>query len=181
MLKRFRLTNLLLLSAALLAGPLAAQAKLPNADAVKAAVVVQLVQFIEWPKSALPAANRPVDLCVLGGDQWVPLLREAAQGESVNGHPIKITRIGKAPEALICHILVIGAAIEQEWLDLVAKLPILTVSGEDNGPARGAMVNLTIESGRTRFKLDLERAEKARIRFSSKLLQLAGVALRGSP
>lgn len=181
MLKGFRLTNWLLLSAVLLTGPLAAQARLPNVDAVKVAVVVQLVQFVAWPQSVLPAANRPMEFCVLGKDPWVPLLQEAAQGESVNGHPIKITRIGKAPEALICQILVIGAAVEQEWLEVVAKLPILTVRVEDNGQPRGAMVNVTIESGRTRFKLDLERAEKAHIRFSSKLLQLAGVALRGSP
>jgi len=181
MLKGLRIANLLLLNAALLAGPLAAQSRLPNGDAVKVAVVVKLVQFVTWPQSALPTADRPVEFCVLGKDHWVPLLKEAAHGESVNGHAIKVTRIERAPQAMTCHVLVIGAAVELDGMDVLEKLPILTISGEKTGQSQRAMVTLTIESGRTRFILDVERADRAHLRFSSKLLQLADAGLRGSP
>lgn len=181
MLNRHSLMNRLLLSASLIALPLAAQARVQSADSVKVAVVVQLVQFVVWPQSALPAANRPLELCVLKNDDWLPLLEQAVRGESVNGHPIKVTGVEKVPEAFACHILVIGTAVEVAWLDVLEKLPILTIRGEKTGQSRRAMVTLRIEAGRTRFSLDVERADKAHLRFSSKLLQLADVAVRGSP
>ena len=176
----FRVTNRLLLSTVLLAAPLAAQPRIPNGDAVKIAVIVQLIQFVAWPPSSMPPDNGPLDLCVFGKDQWIPLLQEAAYGQLANGRPIKIQRIGKVPEALICHIVVVGGAVELDGVDALAKLPILTIRGDDGGRLEGAMVNITIESGRARFRLDQQRAEKAHIRFSSKLLQLAGAPMRGS-
>jgi hypothetical protein len=149
-------------------------------DAVKVAVVVQLVQFVAWPDAAWPTPGKPVVLCVLAKDEWVPLLEQSAQGESVRGHPIAVTRIGKPQEAHACQILVVGGRITQEWLDLWGTWPVLTVSGDGSSPARLAMVNLTIESGHARFKLNLELAVRAGIRFSSKLLQLAGAEARGA-
>ncbi|MEP6539060.1 MAG: YfiR family protein [Bryobacteraceae bacterium] len=143
--------------------------------------MVQLLQFISWPHSAMPAGTRPLEFCVLGKEQWVPLLRQAVHGEMVNGHSIKVTPIEAAPEALICHILLLGSVMEKEWLDVVARLPILTIRGEDTGQPQGAMVNVSVASGRPRFQLDLDRARKAQIQFSAKLLQLSEVALRDSP
>ena len=175
----FRVTGGLLMGTVLLALRLAAQDRGPNAEAVKVAMVVQLVQFVSWPPAALPSANRPLELCVLKNDDWFPL--QAVHGESVNGRPIKVTRIDKAPEALPCHILVIGATVEVSWLDVLEKLPILTIRGEKTGQSRRAMVTLSTEGGRTRFSLDVERADRAHLRFSSKLLHLADVALRDLP
>jgi hypothetical protein len=133
----------------------------------------------------LARPGKPVLLCVLAKDEWIPLLERSAQGESVNGHPIAVTRIAKPPEAHACQILVVGGPIEREWLDLWGTWPLLTVSGDDQSHSRStmvnsAMVNLTVESGHTRFKLNLELAANAHIRFSSKLLRLAGVDAKGA-
>lgn len=178
--KGLRVSAWLWLASALSAGPVSAQPRGPTEDAVKVAVVVKLVQFVSWPESAWPASGKPVSLCVLAKNQWIPFLQRAAQGEAVNGHPITVTRIGKAQEAHACQILVVGGTIGEEWLKLWGNSPILTVAADDTDQSFGAMVNLTVEGGRTRFKLNLELAGKAQIRFSSKLLQLAGVVSGGA-
>ncbi len=148
-------------------------------DTVKAAVLVKLIQFVTWPDSALPSAGKPVSLCVLEKDRWIPILQQTVQGELLNDHPIVVTRITKAREASQCQILVVGGTIERESMEMWQSAHVLTISDEDSFGLRTSMVSLNVESGRTRFKLNLDLAQKAHLRFSAKLLQLAKVVLRG--
>jgi len=150
-----------------------------DADTVKVAVIVKIIQFVTWPDFALPAVGKPMALCVLSKDRWIPLLQQTVVGESLDDRPIAVVRITKAREASACQILVVGGPIEREALETWEQWHVLTVSDDDSFALRTAMVSLSIESGRTRFKLNLNLAEKARIRFSAKLLQLAGVVSRG--
>ncbi|MEO7649663.1 MAG: YfiR family protein [Bryobacteraceae bacterium] len=145
------------------------------------AVLVQLIHFVGWPEAALPQAGQPFSICVLAKDRWIPLLQKSSQGESLSGHPLTVIRIAKPQEARGCQILVIGGTPERDWLEMWGSWPVLTIGDEDRPQASGAMVNLTVEGGRTRFRLNPELARRANLRFSSKLLRLGGVAARGEP
>jgi len=182
MIKRLRLTAWFLAAVAcsVSLGPAEQPRPAGDEDAVKAAVLVKLIQFVTWPDSAWPSGGKPVSLCVLARDRWTPLLQQTVQGESLNDRPITVARITKAREASGCQVLVVGGAIERESMEMWQNWHILTISDDESFGQRTAMVSLSIESGRTRFKLNLELAEKAHIRFSAKLLQLAGVVLRGA-
>ena len=171
----------LLAGFALFVAPCPAEQRAPARDeeTVKAAVLVKLIQFVTWPESALPAAGKPVSLCVLEKDRWIPLLQQIVQGESLNDRPIVVTRITKAREGRQCQILVVGGAIERESMEMWQSSHVLTISDEDSFGLHTSMVSLNVESGRTRFKLNLDLAERAHLRFSAKLLQLAKVVLRG--
>ncbi len=179
--KRFRLVMWLLAAFALSVSASPAEQQVParDEDTVKAAVLVKLIQFVTWPDSALPSAGKPVSLCVLEKDRWIPVLRQTVQGESLNDHPIVVTRITKAREANQCQILVVGGPIERESMEMWQSAHVLTISDEDSFGSHTGMVSLNVESGRTRFNLNLDLAQKAHIRFSAKLLQLAKVILRG--
>ena len=181
MMQRFRLPTWLLAAVAISVGLSQGEQRraTEDEDTVKVAVLVKLIQFISWPDSAAIPAGNPATLCVLGKDRWIPLLQHATQGESLNDRPISVVRITKAREASACQILVVGGATERESLDLWQSWHVLTIGDDDSFGGRTTMVSLSIESGRTRFKLNLELAEKARVRFSAKLLQLAGVVSRG--
>ena len=182
MMQRFRLLTCLLAAVAFSVGFSQGEQRRPveDEDSVKVAVLVKLIQFVSWPESvAIPAGN-PATLCVLGKDRWIPLLQQTVQGESLDDRPIAVVRISKAREASVCQILVMGGAAERESLEMWQSWHVLTISDDESFGQRTAMVSLSIESGRTRFKLNLELAEKARIRFSAKLLQLAGVVSRGA-
>jgi hypothetical protein len=171
----------LLAGFALYDAPSAAEERAParDEDTVKAAVLVKLIQFVTWPDSGFPAAGKPVSLCVLEKDRWIPVLQQTVQGESLNDHPIVVIRITKARDANQCQILVVGGAIERESMEMWESSHVLTISDEDSLGLHTSMVSLNVESGRTRFKLNLDLAQKAHIRFSAKLLQLAKVVLRG--
>ena len=179
--KQIRLAMWLLAGFALSVSPSRAEQRVPagDEDTVKAAVLVKLIQFVTWPDSALPAAGKPVSLCVLEKDRWIPLLQRTVQGESLNDHPIVVARITKAREASQCQILVVGGAIERESMEMWQDSHILTISDEDTFGLHTSMVSLNVASGRMRFELNLDLAQKAHIRFSAKLLQLAKVVLRG--
>jgi len=147
---------------------------------VKVAVLVKLVQFVTWPDSAVPPSGKPVSLCVLAKDRWIPLLQQTVQGESLHDHPITVIRITKIREASGCQILVVGGTVERESMEMWEKWHVLTISDDDSFRLRRTMIGLSIESERARFQLNLNLAETAGIRFSAKLLQLAGVVLRGA-
>jgi hypothetical protein len=181
MIKRLRLPTWLLAAIVFFVSPCLSEQPRPSADetAVKVAVLVKLIQFVTWPDSALPPGGKPAVLCVLAKDRWIPFLQQTVQGESLNGRPIAVARITKAREASGCQILVVGGTIERESLEMWEKWQVLTISDEDPFELRTSMVTLAVESGRARFKLNLDLAERAHLRFSSKLLQLAAVVLRG--
>ena len=179
--KRLRLVMWLLASFALSVSLSPAEPRGParNEDAVKAAVLVKLIQFVTWPDSALPPAGKPISLCVLEKDRWIPVLQQTVQGEYLDDHPIVVTRITKARDANQCQVLVVGGPIEPESLEMWESLHVLTISDEDSFGMRTSMVSLNVESGHARFNLNLDLAQRAHIRFSAKLLQLAKVILRG--
>ena len=182
MIKRLRLPTSVLAAIAFSAS--LSRAEQPRAvggeTEVKVAVLVKLIQFVTWPDSALPPGGKPVALCVLAKDQWIPLLQQTVQGESLNNRAITVARITKAREASGCQILVVGGAIERESLEMWENWHVLTISDDDPFELRTSMVTLAIESGRTRFKLNRDLAERAHLRFSAKLLQLAAVVLGGT-
>ena len=97
----------------------------------------------------------------------------------MNDHPIVVARITKAREANQCQILVVGGPIEHESMEMWESSHVLTISDEDTFGLHTSMVSLIVESGRTRFKLNLDLAQRAHLRFSAKLLQLAKVVVRG--
>src|SRR5579862_5757306 len=182
MIKRLRLPTSILAAIAFCASlsPAEQPRAVGDETAVKVAVLAKLIQFVTWPDSALPPAGKPVTLCVLAKDRWIPLLRQTVQEESLNDRAITVTRITKAREASGCQILVVGGAIERESLEMWENWHVLTISDEDPFELRTSMVTLDTASGRTRFKLNLDLAERAHLRFSARLLQLAAVVVRGT-
>ncbi|MBI3684400.1 MAG: YfiR family protein [Acidobacteria bacterium] len=148
-------------------------------DRVKAAVVLQLARFVEWPSTPEPAASKEFQLCVLGKDRWIPLLKEATQGETIAGRAIAVRRLQRAQEASGCNLVVTGASAEEMPWHLLDRLPVLTVSEEAGFAEAGGMVGLTLQAGRVGFELNTAAAERSGLRFSSKLLRLARLVGNG--
>lgn len=152
---------------------------LHNEKRVKAAVVVQLARFVQWPEDA---AATSFQLCVVGvggNDPWFPLLEEASRGQTVGGRPIELRRVEKPPDAEACHLAIVGAAVEPKLLRAILKQPVVTVSEEPGFAKEGGMVGLLVEGGRVVFELNPWAAERKGLRFSSKLIRLARVVGRG--
>jgi len=139
-------------------------------DQVKAAVVVQLARFVEWPAAVNPSHFR---LCVLSKDRWIPLLEEAARGHTIGGKAITVVRLARPQDAAGCNVVVMGAFTgEQPWNGWMRD-PVLSISEEPGFAASGGMIGLVVQGGKVGFELNTAAATRAGLTVSSKLIRLA--------
>ena len=157
------------------AGPLCAA---PSEYQVKAVFLFNFAQFVEWPAQSFTGPAAPLTLCVVGEDPFGAQLDDAVKGESVNGHPLNVQRYRTASEIGDCQILFIGPS-EQPRLDaILAGLndrAILTVSDIEGSAERGAIIQFASEQKRLRLRINVEKARKAGLTLSSKLLRPAEI------
>ncbi len=166
------------LAAATAAGPAAGQSPPLASDeyAIKAAFLYNFAKFVEWPNGVFAAAEAPLALCVLGADPFGGELDMVVQGKTAQGHPVVVRRLDGLGAVARCHILFVSSSEQErfaEVLGAVAGRSVLTV-GEDGEFARaGGMISFVLREQRVRFAIDAGAAERAGLRLSSRLLDLA--------
>lgn len=148
----------------------------PSEYQLKAAFVFNFAKFVEWPAAAFRTGQSPITICILGEDRFGRDLDELVKGQTIGGRGVAVRRIAQAPRADACQVLFVSSgepSQAQELLHAVANLPILTVSEDDEASRRGYIIQLLLEDNKIRFAINLESAERAGIKISSKLLKLA--------
>lgn len=143
-------------------------------SALKAAFIYNFVRFTEWPDE-FPAAD-PFVMCVVGDAAVSTALERTVSGRNVGGHSIVVARSAVAGSKSQCHVLYLSGAAANQREQLVAGLndaPVLTISDIEGFADVGGMVQFFFENGQLRFSIRLEPAKRARLRISSKLLQLS--------
>jgi YfiR/HmsC-like len=145
---------------------------------VKAEFLERFTQFIDWPAdSSNNNPDKPFCICVTGKNPFGSYLQDTAAQVKIKGKPVEIHQIDQlVAELPKCQILFI-ARTEKERLSDILKLthdkPILTV-GDTRGFAEdGVLVNFYTSGNYIRFEVNIDRAEKSKLKFSSRLLKLA--------
>lgn len=162
----------LALAVALLA-PLPAHAH--GGYATKADFLYKFASFVEWPGEVFSAPSSPLTLCVVGYDPFKATLDRALRGRKVGGRPLVAKRIDKADPAAGCHIAYIGGSRTESVTQALTAFngaPVLTVTDQDMGRARGA-IHFVLQNRRVRFHIDDDVAARNRVAISSKLMRLA--------
>ncbi len=164
------------------ATPVAVSATPPTAEEqisrkylIKAAILYNLAKFATWPEAAFSSATAPVRLCVLGQNPFGPAL-ESLHGKRVGRRNLAVTTSTDVEYAPACHVLFVSDSEEHrlsEILDMLSKLPILTVADFGKFAAAGGIVGLTEVDDRSRLEVNVDAAGLAGVRLSSKLLRLA--------
>lgn len=162
-----RLLRLLPAALALAAVP-APSAAPPSDLAVKAAFLTKFPAYVAWPERARPRAGGPVQICLVGGDPFGRLLDEAARGQQIDGHPLRVRRLNAAAEAAGCHVAYVHGVLAAG----LQGRPMLTVT-DAHGGAQGGMIHFVMHQGRVRFNIDRTQAAKSGVAISSRLLSLA--------
>jgi len=142
---------------------------------VKAAFVYNFVKFVTWPADAFRGAGEPATVCVVGRDLLKEELERLTASRNIRGHPFRVIRIDQPDDATACQVLFIGS--EQghlrEFLAHVREHAVLTVGESDGFAAAGGMITFFLENEQVRFEVNLQAAEHANVKISSKLLTLA--------
>ena len=164
-----------------LPGPAVAQAQAASEYDVKAAFLYNFTKFVEWPPSAF-SSDGSMWLCVLGEDPFSKSL-DLIASEGVGGRKLQVLRTPKLAEPGVCQILFISRSERDRMPEILKELrtsPVLTVADTDGFLDHGGIINFKLEGSKVRFEINQEAAERAGLKISSKLLQLA-VHVKGSP
>lgn len=142
---------------------------------LKAAFLHTFAKFVEWPDDQL-APSAPIVIGLVGDDPFGRAIDEVVFGRSANGRAVRIQRLRWNDSFQGCHILFISSSELPHLRQILESLQgssILTVGDMDRFAARGGMIELRMAGSRVRFEVNLMPASQARLKISSKLLQVA--------
>jgi hypothetical protein len=155
-----------------------AQAQGSGEYAVKAAFLYNFARFVEWPGEALGNGGSPLLVGVMGDDPFGGSIDQVVAGKNVNGHPIAVRRLRWGQDLRQCHILFISASEARRLPQILESLrgaSVLTVADMEHFGQQGGVVRFLIEDGKVRFEINVDAADRAGLRISSKLLALAKI------
>ena len=149
----------------------------PNEHQVKAAMLFNMIKFVDWPTDALAGDNGTITVCVLGRGGFVTAL-DALQGERLRGRSISIRHISQPQEASGCQVLAVGDVDRRTVAAIVERTrqqALLTISDMPNFAQAGGVVGFMEQEGKMRFVVNTSAAQQHRIRINSQLLRIARI------
>jgi hypothetical protein len=144
--------------------------------AEKAAYLDKFLPFVEWPQSSFPAADSPIEICIVGRDPFGRFLDHTVAGQRVGGRPIVVRYLSEVSATSACHLAYLGQSAAQsvsQEIEILRHRPVLTVTDSSAGETNRGIINLDVDNNRVRFEVDERAAEQSHIGISSKLLDLA--------
>jgi hypothetical protein len=157
----------------------------PDEYAVKATLLYNFTQFVEWPARAFAKPDDPLVIGIIGKDPFGATLENIAAREHADGHRIVVQQCRNTVEANRCHVLFVSATQRGELAQIVAGLrghPILTVAEFEGFTTGGGMVRLYRNSGnKVRVQVNLEAVRAAGLSISSKLLRVVELVSSEEP
>lgn len=145
---------------------------------VKAAYLYNFAKFVEWPDAKFQSPQTPLIIGVIGDDPFGVTLDQVVQGKTINGREVIIRRFTVGEDFKQCHLLFISRSMKNSVKGILDQLKgqnVLTVSEIDKFALRGGCINFFIANENVRFQINLSATERAGLRVSSKLLNVAKV------
>jgi hypothetical protein len=156
----------------------AAAAEISREYLIKAAFLYNFAKFTRWPPSSFPDRATPLRVCVFGEDPFGAAL-ESIAGKTIRGREVTVRRIESVEAGTACHLLFISASEAAQLagiLDSLSGRPVLTIADLPGFARSGGIINLKTNSNdKVRFEINVAIANRAGLRFSSKLLNLAEI------
>lgn len=151
----------------------AAAAHAVDEQGLKAAIVYNLLGFVEWPVAGASPAGGDLVLCLDANSALAAPLRQLV-GRPVHSWRLELRAID-AGRGAGCQVLLIDATTRdaQALVRARAADPVLVISDRPRGPDDGAHIHLLAGDGRIGFDVNLALARRSGLQFSAKLLRLA--------
>lgn len=152
-----------------------AQTQSPSEYEVKAIFLYRFAKFIEWPESNSPG---PICIGIVGQDPFGDTLDGVVKGKSVNGRPFAIKRFKPGQQVRDCHIVFISSSEGKRLRSVLSELQggrVLTVSETRGFCQTGGVINFELVDESVRLEINIDAAERAGLRMSSRLLGVARI------
>jgi len=149
----------------------------PSELQVKAAFVLNFLNFVEWPAESLgPAA--PLVIVVIGDDPIGTTLSESTVGRMVGTHRLVVKTGARAADGASAHLVFIPQSERRQLPAILHVLDgrlVLTVGDTPGYAESGVMLNLVVQDQRVRFEANTAAAARAGVHLSSHLLRIARI------
>jgi hypothetical protein len=146
---------------------------------LRAAFLVRLVEFVEWPSAAAPAPGGVINVCVVGSDPFGPELQRLALAASTPERPLQGQRVRTAADAVgVCHVAYIARSrrlLLRRDLAQLRAAPVLTVGEHPAFIEEGGIIAFRSQDTRIRLAISLAAAKRAQLKISSRLLDVAEI------
>jgi hypothetical protein len=144
---------------------------------VKAAFLLNFARFVEWPPQNFASPTDSIDVCILGPDPFGEAIDEMVKDKLVSGRRLQVRRLREAAQASGCEVVFVNAIEARNKVQLSKELSwgMLTVSDGKDFAHQGGIVTLVMQQNRVGFEINVEAADRAGLKISSKLLSLATI------
>jgi hypothetical protein len=149
---------------------------------IKAGFIYNAAKFTEWPAKAFSNENSPINLMVLGDEDFASRLATILKDKKAHGRSFQVKRITNSAEAKSAHILFVPSGETRRFAQLyetIKKSPVLTIGESGQFLDAGGMINLIIENELLQFEIHPEALESSSLVISSRVMRLAKTIKRG--
>jgi hypothetical protein len=143
--------------------------------ALKGAFLFNFVRFATWPADALPSSPT-LSACVVGDRAVGEAFTKAVMGRPLDGRTVVVSIIEPGLAMPACHVLYLSGLPRTQVAQIITaqrETPVLTVSDLDGFAAMGGIVEVFVETGKMKFRVNPKSAKRSRVQISSRLLVLA--------
>lgn len=142
----------------------------------KANFLANSPSFIDWPADGPPFGQASFLVCVFGDFSFGTSLAEMTRGTTIHERRIEIRWVRKEQELRSCQILFVSQSEHKRYdriLYTLRGLNVLTVGESPEFLEAGGIVSLSMQQGILQFDVNLEAANRAHLKISSRMLTLA--------
>ena len=141
---------------------------------LKAAIVFNILLFVDWPSATLPSGGS-LTLC-FGPNGGLNAAFKRLAGREVRGHPLELREIAAVPARLPCHALYVDTVDRVRFAGLLKPLVAggaLVVSDDAEAPKDVTAIVLQRDGNKIAFDVRMQPVRQSQLQLSSKLLRLA--------
>ena len=145
---------------------------------LKLAFLYNFAKFVEWPSDSFRSPGAPLAICIVGHDPFSLDIENELRTRPAGGHPVEFLALKPTDTLNVCHIVFIPVTEKDQAARIVRSLKgsgTLTVGESEGFAVRGGIINFTVEGGNVRFEINRLAADRAGLKISSKLLNLAKI------
>ena len=149
---------------------------------LKAAFIFQFTNFVEWPEGTFEDNSSPFVIGVVGNDTVKDIIESAVQRKLIAGRKVSVRSFSSTGDMSSCHIIFVDESEGRNAPDIVDRhmdRPILTISDTDSFTKEGGVIRLYQQANKLRIEINVDAAERAKLKISSKLLSLSRLVRDG--
>jgi hypothetical protein len=151
---------------------------------VKLAFLYNFAKFVEWPADSYSSAGAPLSICIVGHDPFSQSTEGEVRIRKAWGHPVEILTLKTAASLSSCNVVFIPATESDQAGRILRSLKgssTLTVGETEGFAAMGGIINMTVEKSEVHLEVNRLAADRAHLKISARLLDLAKIVTDQSP